>query len=139
MISRHSCQGFCNISRVRPQDLCVWSYNLKGDARNTYMPLNDHPYNDVNSIYSVVHTGERTMDRGTNSAPNIKRLCNGEYRPGQLHTIQSSSPRYRWCQCTCTMYNIASIKDGGKRKIIKGFPKETIELSEEQPKPADIK
>jgi hypothetical protein len=37
------------------------------------------------------------------------------------------------------MYNIASIKDGGKRKIIKGFPKETIELSEEQPKPADIK
>ena len=31
------------------------------------------------------------------------------------------------------------IKDGGKRKILKGFPKETIELSEEQPKPADIK
>jgi hypothetical protein len=26
-----------------------------------------------------------------------------------------------------------------KRKILKGFPKETIELSEEQPKPADIK
>jgi hypothetical protein len=31
------------------------------------------------------------------------------------------------------------IKDGGKQKILKGFPKETIELSEEHPKPADIK
>jgi hypothetical protein len=31
-----------------------------------------------------------------------KRLCNGEYRPGQLHTIQSSNPRYHWCRCTCT-------------------------------------
>jgi hypothetical protein len=31
------------------------------------------------------------------------------------------------------------IKDGAKRKILKGFPKEIIELSEEQPKPADIK
>jgi hypothetical protein len=87
---------------------------LKRNERNE-TKRNDHPYNDVNSIYSVVHTGERTMDRGTNSAPNIKRLCNGEYRPGQLHTIQSSSTRYRWFQCTCT------IKDGGKRNIIKGF------------------
>ena len=103
------------------------------------MPLQDHPYSDVNIIYSVVQTGERTMDRGTNSAPNIKRLCNGEHRPGQLHTIQSSSPRYHCCRCTCTMYKTGCIKDGGKRKILKGFPKETIELSEEQPKPADIK
>jgi hypothetical protein len=37
------------------------------------------------------------------------------------------------------MYNTGCIKGGGKRKILKGFPKETIELSEEQPKPADIK
>ena len=40
------------------------------------MPLHDHPYSDVNIIYSVVQTGERNMDRGTNSGPNIKRLCN---------------------------------------------------------------
>jgi hypothetical protein len=93
------------------------------------MPLHDHPYSDVNIIYSVVQTGERTTDRGANSAPNIKRLCNGEYRPGQLHTIQSSSPRYHWCRCTCAMYKTGCIKDGGKRKILKGFPKETIELS----------
>jgi hypothetical protein len=33
------------------------------------------------------------------------------------------------------MYKTGCIKDGGKRKILKGFPKETIE----QPKPADIK
>ena len=93
-ISRHSCQGFCRISRVGPQGLCVWSNSLKGGAGNTYMPLHDHPYSDVNIIYSVVQTGERTTDRGTNSAPNIKMLCNGEYRPEQLYTIQSSSPRY---------------------------------------------
>jgi hypothetical protein len=68
---------------------------------------------------------------GTNSASNIKRLCNGEYRPGQLHTIQSSSPKYHWCRCTCTMYKTGCIKDGGKRKFLKEFPKETIELSEE--------
>jgi hypothetical protein len=37
------------------------------------------------------------------------------------------------------MYKTGCIKDGGKRKILKGFPKETIEVSEEQPKQADIK
>jgi hypothetical protein len=37
------------------------------------------------------------------------------------------------------MYKTGCIIDGGKRKILKGFPKETIELSEEQPNPADIK
>jgi hypothetical protein len=37
------------------------------------------------------------------------------------------------------MYKTGCIKDGGKRKILKVFPKEIIELSEEQPKPADIK
>jgi hypothetical protein len=37
------------------------------------------------------------------------------------------------------MYKTGCIKDGGKWIILKGFPKETIELSEEQPKPADIK
>ena len=53
------------------------------------MPLHDHPYSDMNIIYSVVQTRERTTDRGTNSAPNIKRLCNGEYRPGQLCILSS--------------------------------------------------
>ena len=53
------------------------------------MPLHDHPYSDVNIIYSVVQTRERTMDRGTNSAPNINRLCYGEYRPGQLYILSS--------------------------------------------------
>jgi hypothetical protein len=54
-----------------------------------FMPLHDHPYSDVNIIYSVVQTGERTTDQGTNSAPNIKRLCIGEYRPGQLYILSS--------------------------------------------------
>ena len=39
------------------------------------MPLHDHPYSDVNIIYSVVQTGERTTDRGTNSAPNMQKAC----------------------------------------------------------------
>jgi hypothetical protein len=73
-ISRYSCQGFCSISRVGPQGLFFWSSSLKGGAGNTCMPLHDHPYNDVNIIYSVVQTGERTTDRGTNSVPNIIRL-----------------------------------------------------------------
>jgi hypothetical protein len=47
-ISRHSCQGFCSISSAGPQGLCVWSNSLKGGAGNTYMPLHDHPYSDVN-------------------------------------------------------------------------------------------
>jgi hypothetical protein len=38
------------------------------------------------TLFSVVQTGERTAARGTNSAPNIKRLCNGEYWPEQLCT-----------------------------------------------------
>jgi hypothetical protein len=37
------------------------------------------------------------------------------------------------------MYKTGCIKDGGKREILNGFPTETIELSEKQPKPADIK
>jgi hypothetical protein len=49
-----------SISRVGPQGLCVWSNSLKGGAGNTYMPLHDHLYSDVNIIYSVVQTGERT-------------------------------------------------------------------------------
>jgi hypothetical protein len=69
-------QGFCSISSVGPQGLCVWSNSLKGGAGNTYMPLHDHPYSDENIIYSVVQAVERTTDRGTNSAPNIKKLCN---------------------------------------------------------------
>jgi hypothetical protein len=65
-------------------------------------PLHDHPYSDVNIIYSVVQTGERTTDRGTNSAPNIKRLCNGEYRPGQLymtnmHLIMWIENAFKFC------------------------------------------
>jgi hypothetical protein len=52
------------------------------------MPLHDHPYSDVNIIYSVVQTGERTTDRRTNSAPNIKRFCNG--KTGLYNYILSS-------------------------------------------------
>jgi hypothetical protein len=37
------------------------------------------------------------------------------------------------------MYKTGCIEDGGKRKILKKFPKETIELSEEQSKLADIR
>jgi len=81
------------------------------------------PTVDVNIIYSVVQTGERTTDRGENSAPNIKRLCNGEYRPGQLHTIQSSSPRYHRCRCTCTMYKTAVLKMEESGKSSRGFRK----------------
>jgi hypothetical protein len=61
---------------------------------NTYMPLHDHLYSGVNIIYSVVQTGERTTDRGTNSTPNIKRLCNGEYRPGQLYILSCHFQQY---------------------------------------------
>ena len=71
-ISRHSCQGFCSISSVGPQGLCVWSNSFKWGAGNTYMPLHDHPYSDVHIIYSVVQTGERTTDRVTNSAHSEK-------------------------------------------------------------------
>jgi hypothetical protein len=38
----------------------VKTNKIKGGAGNTYMPLHDHPYSDVNIIYSVVQTGERT-------------------------------------------------------------------------------
>jgi hypothetical protein len=41
------------------------------------MPLHDHPYSDVNIIYSVVQTGGRTMDRGTNSTPKLKGSVTG--------------------------------------------------------------
>jgi hypothetical protein len=33
--------------------------------------------------------GKEPRTGGTNSAPNIKRLCNGEYRPGQLYILSS--------------------------------------------------
>ena len=57
------------------EGLCVWSNSLKGGEGNTYMPLLDHPYSDVNIIYSVVQTRERATDRGTNSAPNMQKAC----------------------------------------------------------------
>ena len=122
-ISRHSCQSFCSISRVGPQGLCVWSNSLKGGAGNTYMPLHDHPYSDMNIIYSVAQTGERTTDRGTNSAPNIKMLCNGEYRPGQLHTIQSSSPDTTDADvhALCTKPAVLKMEESGKSSM--GFRK----------------
>ena len=41
------------------------------------MPLRGHPYSDVNIIYSVVQTGERTTDRGTNSAQTLKGSVTG--------------------------------------------------------------
>jgi hypothetical protein len=118
----HSCQGFCSmtISRVGPQGLCVWSNSLKVGVGNTYMPLHDHPYSDVNIIYSVVQTGERTTNRGTNSAPNIKRLCNEEYSPGQLYILSSRvDPDTTDTDVICTMYKTGCIKDEGKRKILK--------------------
>jgi hypothetical protein len=43
----------------------LWQFD--GFFRNTCMPLHDHPYSDVNIIYSVVQMGERTKDQGTNS------------------------------------------------------------------------
>jgi hypothetical protein len=52
---------------------------------------------------------------------NIKRLCNGEYRHGQIHTIQSSSPRNRWCQCTCTIYNTGWGYSFIERRILPGM------------------
>ena len=113
----HSCQGFCSISRVEPQGLCVWSNSLKGGAGNTYMPLHDHPYSDVNIIYSVVQTGERITDRGTNSAPNIKRLCNGEYRPGQLFILSSRvapDTTDADVHVLCTTPAVLKMKESGK-------------------------
>jgi hypothetical protein len=59
----HSCQGFCSISRVGPQGLCVWSNSLKWGAGNTYKPLHDHPYSDVNIIYSVVEQSPIEIQR----------------------------------------------------------------------------
>jgi hypothetical protein len=53
-ISRHSCQGFCSISSVGPQGLCVWSNSLKGGAGNTYMPLHDHPYSNYRIINQAI-------------------------------------------------------------------------------------
>ena len=112
-----SCQGFCSISRVGPQGICVWSSSLKGGAGNSYMPLHDHPYSDVNIIYSVVQTEERTTDRGTNSAPNIKRLCNGEYRPGQLYILSSRvapDTTDADVHALCTKPAVLKMKESGK-------------------------
>ena len=84
------------------------------------MPLHDHPYSDVNIIYSVVQTGERTTDRGTNSAPNIKRLCNGEYRPGQLYMLSSRvAPDTTDADVHTLCTKLAVLKIKGKRKILK--------------------
>ena len=81
------------------------------------MPLRDHPYSDVNIIYSVMQTGERTTDRGTNSAPNIKRLCNGEYRPGQLYILSSRvSPDITDADvhALCTKAVVLKMEESGK-------------------------
>ena len=84
------------------------------------MPLHDHPYSGVNIIYSVVQTGERTTHRGTNSAPNIKRLCNEEYSPGQLYILSSRvDPDTTDTDVYALMYKTGCIKDEGKRKILK--------------------
>ena len=77
----------------------------------------DHPYSDVNIIYSVVQTGERTTDRGTNSTPNIKRLCNGEYRPGQLYILSSRvAPDITDAvvHALCTKPAVLKMKESGK-------------------------
>ena len=81
------------------------------------MPLHDHPYSDVNIIYSVVQTGERTTDRGTNSAPNIKRLCNGEYRSGQLYILSSRvapDTTDADVHALCTKPAVLKMKESGK-------------------------
>ena len=81
------------------------------------MPLHDHPYSDVNIIYSVVQTWERTTDQGTNSAPNFKRLCNGEYRPGQLYILSSRvAPDTTDADvyALCTKPSVLKMKESGK-------------------------
>jgi hypothetical protein len=81
------------------------------------MPLHDHPYSDVNIIYSVVQTGQRTTDRGTNSAPNIKRLCNGEYRPGQQYILSSwvaPDTTDADVHALCTKPAVLKMKESGK-------------------------
>jgi hypothetical protein len=81
------------------------------------MPLHDHPYSDVNIIYSVVQTWERTTDRGTNSAPNFKRLYNGEYRPGQLYILSSRvAPDTTDADvyALCTKPAVLKMKESGK-------------------------
>jgi hypothetical protein len=81
------------------------------------MTLHDHPYSDVNIIYSVVQTWERTTDRGTNSAPNIKRLCNGEYRPGQLYILSSRvapDTTDADVHALCTKPAVLKMKESGK-------------------------
>jgi hypothetical protein len=81
------------------------------------MLLHDHPYSDVNIIYSVVQTGERTTDRGTNSAPNIKRLCNGEYWPGQLYILSSRvapDTTDADVHALCTKPAVSKMKESGK-------------------------
>ena len=91
------------------------------------MPLHDHPYSDVNIIYSVVQTGERTTDRGTNSAPYIKRLCNGEYRPEQLYILSSRVVPDTTdvdVHALCTKAAVLTIKESGKssrnHRIVRG-------------------
>jgi hypothetical protein len=84
------------------------------------MALHDHPYSDVNIIYSVVQTGERTTDRGTNSAPNIKMLCNGEHRPGQLYILSSRvAPETTDADVhvLCTKPAVLKMKDSGNSSI----------------------
>jgi hypothetical protein len=41
------------------------------------MPLHDHPYSDVNIIYSVVQTGETTTDRGQIQPQKLKGSVTG--------------------------------------------------------------
>jgi hypothetical protein len=91
------------------------------------MTLHDHPYSDVNIIYSVVQTVERTTDRGTNSAPNIKRLCNGEYRLGQLYILSSRvapDTTDADVHALCTKAVVLKIKESGKssrnHRIVRG-------------------
>ena len=69
------------------------------------------------TLFSVVQTGERTTSRGTNSAPNIKRLCNGEYRPEQLYILSSRvAPDITDANvhALCTKPAVLKMKESGK-------------------------
>jgi hypothetical protein len=68
-------------------------------------------------VSCAVQTGERTTDRGTNSASNIKRLCNGKYRPGQLYILSSRvapDTTDADVHALCTKPAVLKMKESGK-------------------------
>jgi hypothetical protein len=68
-------------------------------------------------VHFTVQTGERTTNRGTNSAPNIKRLCNEEYSPGQLYILSSRvdpDTTDTDVYALCTKPDVLKMKESGK-------------------------